>query len=68
LKDIGDVEHMEEVVSLTFQYFKILHQHGVVEWMFEKVLEFSMTNPFLEVMGIMVFELHQQIIYSNYLP
>ncbi len=55
-------------MSLTFQYFKILHQHGVVEWMFEKVLEFSMTNPFLEVMGIMVFELHQQIIYSNYLP
>jgi len=55
-------------VNLTFQYIKILQQQGVVEWMFEKVLEFSMTNPFHEVMGIMVIELHQQIIYSNYLP
>jgi len=68
LKDIGDVDYMEEVVNLTFQYIKILQQQGVVEWMFEKVLEFSMTNPFPEVMGIMVIELHQQIIYSNYLP
>jgi hypothetical protein len=39
-----------------------MQQQGVVEWMFEEVLEFSMTNPFLKVMGIMVFELHQQII------
>ncbi len=68
LKDTGDAEHMEEVVSLTFQYIRILQQQGVVEWMFEEVLEFSVTNLFPEVMGIMVFELHQQIIYSNYLP
>jgi insulysin len=36
LTDIGQ-EHMEEVVSLTFQYIRILQQQGVVEWMFEEV-------------------------------
>lgn len=29
--------HMEEVVSLTFQYIRVLQQQGVAEWMFEEV-------------------------------
>ncbi|KAG0627873.1 hypothetical protein M758_2G234700 [Ceratodon purpureus] len=36
LTDIGQ-EHMEEVVSLTFQYIRVLQQQGVAEWMFEEV-------------------------------
>jgi hypothetical protein len=45
-----------------------MQQQGVVEWIFEEVLKLFVTNPFPKVMGIMVFKLHQQIIYSNYLP
>ncbi|XP_024393849.1 insulin-degrading enzyme-like 1, peroxisomal isoform X2 [Physcomitrium patens] len=36
LTDIGQ-DHMEEVVSLTFQYIRVLQQQGVAEWMFEEV-------------------------------
>lgn len=36
LTDIGQ-EHMEEVVSLTFQYIRVLQEQGVAEWMFEEV-------------------------------
>lgn len=28
---------MEEVMSLTFKYIRVLQQQGVAEWMFEEV-------------------------------
>jgi hypothetical protein len=36
-RDIGNAEHMEEVMSLTFKYIRVLQQQGVAEWMFEEV-------------------------------
>jgi hypothetical protein len=30
-------EHMEDIVSLTFQYIRILELQGVVRWLYEEV-------------------------------
>ena len=30
-------EHMEEIVSLTFQYIRYLKLHGIIPWLYEEV-------------------------------
>lgn len=30
-------EHMEDIVSLTFQYIRILELQGVVKWLYDEV-------------------------------